>query len=364
MPKVTVLMAVYNGERFLREAIESILYQSYKDFEFLIINDGSTDNSRNIILSYNDSRIRLIDNNKNLGLTQSLNIGLKLAEGKYIARQDADDISDPERIEKQVSYLENHQEVALLGSWYKEINEEGKIINKSKLPCDHTEICWYLWFFCPFVHSAVMLRKLMVIEKVGFYNESFVYAQDRELWFRICRVLPAANLDEYLIKLRINPHSMTATYGAVIEDEDSRILSDNLDKMISCSNDAVEKSSLNSVNIKSFLLGFGSNLNLKNLDKDTDKMLSLFPLLFCDYYGIDSKHHKEYRKKLHYPVAHQLLKIASDNFNNNFTETWNIIFKACRIHWPILIKKQMLFLILKLITGNYLQKMKKSILKN
>src|SRR3990170_6306785 len=103
-PEITVLMSVYNGERFLREAIESILNQTYRDFEFLIINDGSTDSSREIILSYNDPRIRLIDNELNIGLTRSLNKGLRLARGKYIARQDADDISFRKRLEKQVAF--------------------------------------------------------------------------------------------------------------------------------------------------------------------------------------------------------------------------------------------------------------------
>ena len=95
MPKVTVLMSVYNSEKFLRESINSILEQTFKDFEFLIINDGSTDSSREIILSYNDPRITLFDNKNNIGLTKSLNKGLDLAKGEYIARQDADDISLP-----------------------------------------------------------------------------------------------------------------------------------------------------------------------------------------------------------------------------------------------------------------------------
>src|SRR5659263_168424 len=107
-PKVTVLMAVYNGERYLREAIESILGQSFADFEFFIVNDGCTDSSRDIILSYRDPRIRLIDNQENIGLTKSLNIGLSLASGEYVARQDADDISYPTRIEKQIEYFETY----------------------------------------------------------------------------------------------------------------------------------------------------------------------------------------------------------------------------------------------------------------
>src|SRR4051794_29608800 len=121
MPKVTVLLAVYNGERYLREAIDSILGQTFQDFEFLIINDGSTDSTREIILSYHDPRIRLVDNEDNIGQTRSLNRGLALAAGQFVARQDADDISEPERLASQVAFLEIHPEVVLLGTWYRKI---------------------------------------------------------------------------------------------------------------------------------------------------------------------------------------------------------------------------------------------------
>ena len=116
-PLVTVLMAVYNGEKYLREAIESILDQTYTNFEFLIINDGSSDRTEEIILSYNDKRIRYIKNEQNLKLIASLNKGLDLAKGEFIARMDADDISLPERLEKQINFLEKHPEIGLLGSW-------------------------------------------------------------------------------------------------------------------------------------------------------------------------------------------------------------------------------------------------------
>src|SRR5690349_12648910 len=120
-------MAVYNGARYLREAVESVLNQSFQDFEFLVINDGSTDHTREIILSYDDSRIRLVDNRQNRGQTASLNLGLQLAQGDLIARQDADDISEPERLARQVLFLEDHSEVALLGTGYAKIDSHGNV---------------------------------------------------------------------------------------------------------------------------------------------------------------------------------------------------------------------------------------------
>src|SRR6185295_3491651 len=122
-PQVSVLMSVYNGEKYLKEAMESILNQSFPDFEFLIFNDSSTDSGREIILSFNDPRIVLVDNEKNIGLTKSLNKGLSLAKGKYIARMDADDISDAGRLNEQVNYMEKNSDVAVCGSWVQFLNE-------------------------------------------------------------------------------------------------------------------------------------------------------------------------------------------------------------------------------------------------
>jgi glycosyltransferase involved in cell wall biosynthesis len=163
MPKVTMLMSVYNGARFLREAIESILGQTFRDFEFLIVDDGSTDDSREMILSYCDPRVRLVINDRNVGLPRSLNRGLDLAQGEYVARQDADDISESARLAKQVAFLDSYHDVALLGTWYRKIDEGGRIIGDRQLPCDHVRIRWCQLFFCPFVHTAIMLRKSPVL---------------------------------------------------------------------------------------------------------------------------------------------------------------------------------------------------------
>ena len=132
-------MSVYNGEKYLREAIESILNQTFTDFEFLIVNDGSTDSSLEIILSYPDERIRVIRNDRNIGLTKSLNKALQQAKGEYIARQDADDISLQNRFEEQLIYLEKHPEVALLGTSAYKIDERGEILAKVIVPTEEDE---------------------------------------------------------------------------------------------------------------------------------------------------------------------------------------------------------------------------------
>lgn len=183
-PLVTVLMSVYNGEKYLSEAIESILNQTYKNFEFLIIDDGSTDSSKKIVKSYNDSRIKLIENEENIGLTRSLNKGIELSKGKYIARMDADDISFPERLEKQVDFMENHEDVAVCGSCAGIINEKDIEYSSFINPETSAEIKVALFFFNPIAHPTVMIRK-DVLNEIGSYDPYFEKTQDYDLWYRI-----------------------------------------------------------------------------------------------------------------------------------------------------------------------------------
>lgn len=172
-PLVTVLMSVFNGEKYLREAIDSILTQTFSDFEFLIINDASTDRSREIILSYLDPRIRLIDNEENIGLTRSLNKGIDLAKGKYIARMDADDVSMPERLEKQVRFMEENPDIAVLGSWAYGIDGTGRINAEFRTPICEEIIFKDLFFSNPLIHGSVMFDKKFV-KNIGSYNPSFI----------------------------------------------------------------------------------------------------------------------------------------------------------------------------------------------
>lgn len=210
-PKVTVLMSVYNGERFLSGALESILAQTWTDFEFLIINDGSTDGSREIILSYDDPRMRLVDNPTNIGLTKSLNRGLELAQGSLIARQDQDDLSCPARLGKQVDFLNNHPEVALLGTRASLIDEWGRRVHNplTRRATTLRGIEWQFMVYNPFVHSSVMFRREVIWTKLGGYDES-LERQDYELWSRVAVACGVANLPEELVKFRIHPDSITA----------------------------------------------------------------------------------------------------------------------------------------------------------
>src|SRR5262245_35990550 len=156
MPRVSVILAVHNGERYLSEAIESILHQSHSNFEFLIVNDGSVDATRNIILSNGDSRIRLIDNAERLGLPRSLNRALATATGEYIARQDADDVSESDRLARQVAFLDRNPRMALLGTWFTVVDSNGAVVRHASLPVDDFDLRWAMFFSNPFVHSSMM----------------------------------------------------------------------------------------------------------------------------------------------------------------------------------------------------------------
>lgn len=205
-PKVTVLMPVYNGEKYLREAIESILDQTFTDFEFLIINDGSTDGSVGIVESYKDRRIRLVHNEKNLGLIASLNRGMELARGEYIARMDCDDISLPLRLEKQVVFMDAHPEIGVCGSWAKVIDENGNV-NGSIKALTGKSIKRLCWRPSPFIHPTCIIRSSLL--KENRYSEGYPHAEDYELWLRLSKKTVFFNLKDYLLYYRIHLGNVT-----------------------------------------------------------------------------------------------------------------------------------------------------------
>lgn len=226
---ITVLMSVYNGEKYLAEAIESILRQTFTDFEFLIINDGSTDYSEQILYSYNDPRIRIVNNSKNIGLTKSLNKGLKLARGKYIARMDADDISLPKRLEKQFEFMEQHLEVGICGSWTAVF---GDIEKKTfRIPTKYDDIKCSLLFQNPIPHPTAFFRKQLFDEYKLLYNEEFKRSQDYELWSRAAFVFPVTNIDEVLVLQRIHPRRVSGQHGENQQEMADKVRLRLLDKM-------------------------------------------------------------------------------------------------------------------------------------
>ncbi len=209
-PRVSVVLSVFNGEAFLAESIESLLVQSFRDFELIVIDDGSTDRTSEILHGFDDPRVRTLRNRSNLGLTPSLNRGLSEARGEFIARQDADDVSEPDRLQRQLDFFHRNPEVVLAGSWYKEIDESGREIQEVQLPSDPLGLRWALLLYCPFAHSSVMWRKSPVQDFVGGYDERLDYATDHEFWNRIAARFPVSNVKRPLLRYRVGLPSMSA----------------------------------------------------------------------------------------------------------------------------------------------------------
>lgn len=211
-PLVSVVMSVFNGEKYLREAILSILNQTFKDFEFIIINDGSTDNSFEVMKSFSDERISII-NQENKGLSRSLNIGIKLAQGKYIARMDADDISFEDRFQRQFRFLEENLDYVLVGSKAIIIEESGQIIFFHNSYVSWDEIQYHI-LENPFFHSSVMFRRNCSFS-AGLYFEGIKHHfEDLILWNNLAKLGKMCNLDEYLIKYRLTPSAITLKSGS------------------------------------------------------------------------------------------------------------------------------------------------------
>lgn len=208
-PCVTVLMSVYNGEKYLSEAIDSILAQTYPDFEFLIIDDASSDGSLEIIKSYADPRIRLIANAERMGLAANLNRGIQLACGEYIARMDADDISMPQRLAKQVAFMKANPDVAASGTYAMDMSETGHDLKIRKVMRGASLTRW-IWAPPPLIHPTVILRK-NVVEKFG-YDVSHEPAEDYGLWIGLhCAGKRLDNMGEVLLRYRVHEQSVTSS---------------------------------------------------------------------------------------------------------------------------------------------------------
>ena len=231
IPLVSVLFPVYNGAYYLEESIQSILDQTYDNFEIIIIDDGSSDDSTSVIQNFSDSRIRFYKNETNQGLAATLNRAINLSKGYYLARQDQDDFSLPQRFEKQVGFLESHPDYGIVGTWAKVrrgTKENERVIEP---PTDSLTIKFELLFENQFVHSSVMIRK-EVFERIGLYstNISRQPPEDYELWSRIARKFELSNIPEILHVYNRLPNSMSRRNGntGLYKNQKIIIISENL----------------------------------------------------------------------------------------------------------------------------------------
>ncbi len=228
--KVSVMMPVYNRERYVGEAIESILSQTFTNFELIIVDDGSTDNSLNIINSFSDKRIRVYQNDQNSGIGYTRNRLLELSKGQYLAVLDSDDVAFPNRLEEQVSFLDANEDYGLVGSWAELIDENSRPLKKYYRYKENEEIYSILFFHNFFAHSSVMMRsKIIPFLK---YNSEYTPAEDYELFIRIAEKSKVCNLQKPLVKYRIHDMNISdENKNKEILNRQRRILKEQLQKL-------------------------------------------------------------------------------------------------------------------------------------
>lgn len=207
-PIVSVVMSVYNQAEFLSQALNSILAQSLPQFEVIIIDDDSNQATQNLLRGFSDNRIKLIRHPHRLGLAKSLNTGIKLARGQFVARMDADDIALPHRFKTQFNYLKEHPNIAGCGSAVELINTQGKTIGHKRFPASYSALKKVILRYNPFIHSSMMIRK-KILDELGNYDTSLNGAEDYDLWLRLISQYPLVNLNHILLKYRINPHGVS-----------------------------------------------------------------------------------------------------------------------------------------------------------
>ncbi|QTH42269.1 glycosyltransferase family 2 protein [Cohnella sp. LGH] len=228
MPKVSVVMPVYNGAQHLHESIESIQRQTFTDWEFIIINEfGSNDGSAEIVEMYakGDKRIRLVQNDQRLGLGESLNKGIRLAEGQYIARMDADDLSHPTRFAKQVELMDANPNVAICGTYQNHFGPGINWVHRPPVKAEQTRT--NLLFKCDLCHSTLMLRKKMIIDHDLFYDNTYLN-EDFELWTRVLVVADIVNIPEVLGEYRHGENNITKQKKEALEIESGLIVANSL----------------------------------------------------------------------------------------------------------------------------------------
>ncbi len=234
MPQISVILPLYNSAKYLHAALQSVFAQTHTDYEIIAIDDGSQDESVSIIESYTDPRLKLICHEKNLGLAAALNTGIKHATGEWLARQDPDDISLPERFAKQMQYLQQHPRCGLLGTHARIMRDEVETRELIQYPADNISLQVSGLFYCLFVHSSVMVRRSIVLD-AGLYSTDPERnpPEDFDLWLRVMSRCEVGNIAEPLLIYRVLATGITQMKRDVMQTRTSQISCDNLAKILS-----------------------------------------------------------------------------------------------------------------------------------
>ncbi len=231
MPRISVIISTYNGDRFLLESVQSILDQSFDDFELIVVNDGSSDNTAGVLQTFADKRIRIVNNDQNLGIAASQNKALNLAGGEYLALMDHDDISLPQRLQKQVEFLDDHPSVGMVGSACIAIDQDNTVKSINVNPSDDIFLKWRLLIYdCPIAHTSLMVRR-QALEKIGGYSGHYRYAGDYELLSKLAATNEVANITQPLVMWRMH-NSTSIVHEDHLLEEARQISRDNIEAIL------------------------------------------------------------------------------------------------------------------------------------
>lgn len=221
-PAVTILLPVYNSASTLQQTLDSLWAQTFTDFELLAIDDGSTDDTPDILRANSDPRLRVLRNPQRLKLAGALNRGIAEARAPLIARIDADDLARPQRLAAQVAFMRRHPRIALCGTWTRHFGDRRK--KTESYPQTHDALRAFALFNCPFAHPTVLFRTRLFRENHLTYDGNYNPTEDYELWTRLLHRFPCANLPRVLLNYRVHPHSMTGSDWTNMDEQARRIM--------------------------------------------------------------------------------------------------------------------------------------------
>jgi len=322
IPKVSILMSVYNAELYLDETIKSILSQTFIDFEFLIVDDKSTDDSLLILKKYTDKRIKLFENEINKGYVKSLNFLISISRGKYLARQDADDISDPIRLFEQVEFLDNNPDTLMCGSNFYTIGER---MLRSNVPINDCQIRSYLLFNNPICHSTVMMKKTIFSDFCPeMYDHSMIPSEDYALWFEVSKYGKIANLAKNLLQYRIHDSNISSRKKTVQIETANKVRTNAFKELLNYDLNQEETELIN--------LLFNEELFFPK--NELEKIINFFDIIIIQNnikFKVDNDSLKEH-------LFIFLLRITLRNKSLKFTEKIRYFFKSKVFDFQILFK--------------------------
>jgi len=304
---VSIIVSTYNGEQYLKTALDSLLAQSFRDFELIVIDDGSTDGTTDILNSYEDPRLVVVRHRNNLGIATSQNDGLSLARGTYIALQDHDDISDKDRLARQISFLERNPGISLVGSSARVINERDNELLSWTVPTSDIDLKWSLLFLNPFLHTSLMVRRSEFKTVPYSPDPSFRFAEDFEWLSRFSENNGVANLAEPLVSWRRHV-SQASSSTEVQEDSTARIARNNIARLLG--GDDVSSQSWQALR-KILLAPPSEPISIDRQDvREVSKLLTKMQKRFYRRYSFSAREVREHRLRTAKLIGKHFLALA------------------------------------------------------